>query len=127
MPRTRGPIEAGCRSPGRARVRRDAQSSRAARPGPRCGVAALCGGPRMPGPVIYLTYADLLYVAERAVGDPPVARDAGLLEAAAARPRPPCSGGTPTRHSRTKAAVLTDSIVQNHVLADATSGLRFVG
>ena len=37
--------------------------------------------------MIYLTLAELLHVAERALGSPPLVRDAGLAEAALARPR----------------------------------------
>ena len=37
--------------------------------------------------MIYLTSAELLYVARRAIGTDPDVRDYGLLESAAARPQ----------------------------------------
>lgn len=37
--------------------------------------------------MIYLDVGDLIHVAERALGQPAIVRDHGLLEAAAARPR----------------------------------------
>jgi death on curing protein len=77
--------------------------------------------------VIYLTYADLLYVAERAMGERPVVRDAGLLEAAAARPRATVFGRDAYPTLEDKAAALTHSIARNHALVDGNKRLALGG
>jgi death on curing protein len=50
--------------------------------------------------VIYLTLAELLYVAERALGPDFAVRDYGLLEAAAARPQATVFGKDAYPHPR---------------------------
>jgi death on curing protein len=77
--------------------------------------------------VIYLTYADLLYVAERTMGERPVVRDAGLLEAAAARPRATVFGRDAYPTLEDKAAALTHSIARNHALVDGNKRLALGG
>jgi death-on-curing protein len=77
--------------------------------------------------VIYLTYAELLYVAERAVGEPVVVRDAGLLEAAAARPRTKVFGSDAYPTLEVKAAALVHSLARNHALVDGNKRLSLGG
>jgi death-on-curing protein len=73
--------------------------------------------------VIFLDLDDLLYIAERATGEPVEIRDAGLLESAAARPQSSAFGADayPTVHE--KAAALLHSIVRNHALVDGNKRL----
>jgi death-on-curing protein len=73
--------------------------------------------------VIYLSYAELMYVAERATGETPVVRDAGLLEAAAARPRTTVFGEDAYPTLEEKAAALAHSIARNHALVDGNKRL----
>jgi death on curing protein len=73
--------------------------------------------------VIYLSYAELMYVAERAMGETPVVRDAGLLEAAAARPRTTVFGEDAYQTLEEKAAALAHSIARNHALVDGNKRL----
>ncbi len=73
--------------------------------------------------MIYLTYAELVYVAQRAIGEAPVVRDAGLLEAAAARPRTKVFGEDAYPTLEEKAAALAQSIARNHALADGNKRL----
>ena len=73
--------------------------------------------------MIYLSYADLMYVAERAMGETPVVRDAGLLEAAAARPRTTVFGEDAYPTLEEKAAALAHSIARNHALVDGNKRL----
>lgn len=73
--------------------------------------------------MIYLTYAELLHVAERAMGQVPVVRDAGLLESAAVRPRLTVFGGDAYPTLEDKAAALTHSIARNHALLDGNKRL----
>jgi death-on-curing protein len=73
--------------------------------------------------VIYLSYAELMYVAERAMGETPVVRDAGLLEAAAARPRTTVFGEDAYPTLEEKAAALAHSIARNHALVDGNKRL----
>jgi hypothetical protein len=63
--------------------------------------------------VLYLSIEDLLYVAERAIGEPPRLRDTGLLEAAAARPQASAFGSDAYPDLHTKAAALLQSICSN--------------
>jgi death-on-curing protein len=77
--------------------------------------------------VIYLTYADLLYVAERALGEPAVVRDAGLLESAAARPQTSVFGDDAYPTLEDKAAALVHSIARNHSLVDGNKRLALAG
>jgi death-on-curing protein len=73
--------------------------------------------------VIYLTLAELLYVAERALGQKPLLRDAGLLEAALARPQATAFGQDAYTDLDTKAAALLHSIARNHALVDGNKRL----
>jgi death-on-curing protein len=73
--------------------------------------------------VIYLNVADLLHIAERAIGAPPVIRDVGLLEAAAARPQASAFGEDAYATTHEKAAALLHSIVRNHALVDGNKRL----
>jgi death-on-curing protein len=77
--------------------------------------------------VIYLSYAELLHVAERAMGESPVVRDAGLLEAAAARPQTTVFGADAYPSLEEKAAALTHSLVRNHALVDGNKRLGLGG
>lgn len=73
--------------------------------------------------MIYLNADDLLYVAERATGEPVELRDAGLLESAAGRPQATAFGqdAYPTLHE--KAAALLHSLARNHPLVDGNKRL----
>ena len=77
--------------------------------------------------MIYLTLEELLYVAERAIGAPVELRDAGLLEAAAARPRASAFGADayPDLHAKTAALLL--SICLNPALIDGNKRLALAG
>lgn len=77
--------------------------------------------------MIYLSYAELLYVAERAMGETPVVLDAGLLEAAAARPQATIFGADAYSTLAGKAAALTQSFVRNHALVDGNKRLGLGG
>jgi death-on-curing protein len=73
--------------------------------------------------VIYLNLEELLHVASRTLGSPPEIRDAGLLEAALARPPASAFGEAayPTIHE--KAAALLHSLARNHALVDGNQRL----
>jgi death-on-curing protein len=73
--------------------------------------------------VIYLTLPELVYIAERATGGRVVIRDAGLLEAAAARPRATAFGADAYPDLDTKAAALLHSLARNHALVDGNKRL----
>lgn len=77
--------------------------------------------------MIYLTLEELLRVAERAIGGPPALRDAGLLEAAAARPRASAFGEDAYPDLHSKAAALLVSICANHALVDGNKRLALAG
>lgn len=77
--------------------------------------------------MIYLTYADLLHVAERALGAPPIVRDAGLLEAACARPQGSVFGADAYPTLEDKAGALTHSLARNHALMDGNKRLALAG
>lgn len=77
--------------------------------------------------MIYLTYADLLRVAERAIGGTPLVRDAGLLEAAAARSRTTVFGRDAYPSLVEKVAALTHSVARNHALVDGNKRLALGG
>ena len=77
--------------------------------------------------MIYLTYADLLHVAERALGQRPQVRDAGLLESAAARPQTSVFGHDAYPTIEDKAAALCQSIARNHALVDGNKRLALAG
>jgi death-on-curing protein len=73
--------------------------------------------------VIYLTLAELVYIAERATGGQVTIRDAGLLEAAAARPQATAFGADAYPDLHAKAAALAHSLARNHALADGNKRL----
>ena len=73
--------------------------------------------------MIYLTYADLLYIGERVLGGEVPVRDAGLLESALARPRANALGTDAYGTLAAKAAALTHSLVSNHALIDGNKRL----
>ena len=75
--------------------------------------------------MILLTFADVLHIAERVLGEVQV-RDAGLLQSAVARPATTVFGedAYPTLHE--KAAALLQSMVDNHPLVDGNKRLGFV-
>ena len=73
--------------------------------------------------MIYLTLPELLYVAERVLGDAPQVRDYGLLEAAAARPQVTAFGGDAYPDLDAKAAALLHSLARNHALVDGNKRL----
>ena len=77
--------------------------------------------------MIYLSYAELVYVAERAIGQPALIRDAGLLEAAAARPQATVFGSDAYPTLTEKAAALVHSIARNHALVDGNKRLALAG
>jgi death on curing protein len=77
--------------------------------------------------VIYLRYAELLRIAERVLGAPPLIRDAGLLEAALARPQTSVFGEDAYPSLVEKAAALTHSIARNHALVDGNKRLALAG
>lgn len=77
--------------------------------------------------MIYLTYADLLHIAERALGEPAVVRDGGLLESAAARPQTSVFGEDAYPTLEDKAAALVHSIARNHALVDGNKRLALAG
>lgn len=73
--------------------------------------------------MIYLTYADLVYVARRAIGDGVAVRDQGLLESALARPQASAFGADAYGSLPRKAAALTHSLARNHGLVDGNKRL----
>jgi death on curing protein len=73
--------------------------------------------------VIYLTSAELLYVARRAIGTDPDVRDYGLLESAAARPQATAFGDEAYQGLDAKAAALLHSLARNHALIDGNKRL----
>ena len=73
--------------------------------------------------MIYLTLAELLHIAERAMGQEPSVRDYGLLEAAAARPRATAFGAEAYPDLDTKAAALLHSLARSHALIDGNKRL----
>ena len=77
--------------------------------------------------MIYLTYADLLYVGQRALGGDMPVRDQGLLESALARPRASAFGRDAYGGLNEKAAALTHSLASNHGLIDGNKRLSLAG
>jgi death-on-curing protein len=73
--------------------------------------------------VIYLTYPDLLYIGQRALGGDMPVRDQGLLESALARPRASALGTDAYETLAEKAAALTHSLARNHGLIDGNKRL----
>lgn len=77
--------------------------------------------------MIYLTYSDLLFVAQRALGGNAQVRDQGLLESALARPRASAFGRDAYGSFNEKAAALTHSLARNHGLVDGNKRLSLAG
>lgn len=77
--------------------------------------------------VLFLTFSELFHVAERAIGAPPDIRDAGLLEAALARPRASAFGTDAYPTLPEKAAALVHSLARNHALVDGNKRLALSG
>jgi death-on-curing protein len=73
--------------------------------------------------VIYLSLAELLFVAERTLGRGYAVRDYGLLEAAAARPQATVFGKDAYPDIDAKAAALLHSVARNHALIDGNKRL----
>jgi death-on-curing protein len=73
--------------------------------------------------VIYLTTAELVHIARRALGSEPKFRDHGLLEAAAARPQASAFGTDAYADLDSKAAALLHSLARNHALIDGNKRL----
>jgi death-on-curing protein len=73
--------------------------------------------------VIYLTLGELVYIAERATGSRVTIRDAGLLEAAAARPQATAFGADAYPDLHAKAAALVHSLAWNHAVVDGNKRL----
>ena len=73
--------------------------------------------------MIFLDLDDLLHIAHRVLGEPAAVRDAGLLQAALARPQATAGGqdAYPTIHE--KAAALLHSLCRNHSLVDGNKRL----
>jgi death-on-curing protein len=76
--------------------------------------------------VIYLDLDELLYVAERTLGEVEI-RDIGLLEAAVARPQASTYGKDAYRTVHAKVAALMHSLARNHALVDGNKRLALAG
>lgn len=72
--------------------------------------------------MIYLTFAELMHVAERTLGEVLV-RDSGLLESALARPQASFGGVEAYPNLEEKAAAMLHSLVRNHALVDGNKRL----
>lgn len=66
----------------------------------------------------HLTLAEFLQLSETATGTPPIVRDAGLLDAALARPQASVFGADAYADIWEKAAALLHSVACNHALID---------
>ena len=73
--------------------------------------------------MIYPTLAELVYVAERTLGQDYAVRDYGLLEAAVARPQATVFGKDAYPDLDSKAAALLHSVARNHALIDGDKWL----
>lgn len=73
--------------------------------------------------MIFLTLAEVMYVAERTLGSPPSVRDPGLLESAVSRPRTTVFGEDAYPTLVEKAASMAHSIARNHALVDGNKRL----
>lgn len=73
--------------------------------------------------MIYLTLAELLRVAERAIDGGVEVRDHGLLQSALARPQASVFGDDAYPTLDEKAAALMHSLVRNHALVDGNKRL----
>ena len=77
-----------------------------------------------PEPIDYLSVEDLLEIADSVIAGVAV-RDAGLLAAAAARPRTTVFGEEAYPTFEDKAAALLHSLVRNHALIDGNKPLAW--
>lgn len=73
--------------------------------------------------MIYLSYEELMYVAQRTLGAPPLVRDAGLLESALARPQASVFGSDAYPEWPEKTAALLHSLAKNYALVDGNKRL----
>jgi death on curing protein len=73
--------------------------------------------------VIYLNLPELLHIAERTLGSAPQVRDAGLLEAALARPQASAFGAYAYPDLHAKAGALLHSVARSHALVDGNKRL----
>ncbi len=80
----------------------------------------------MSGEVEYLELEDVVALAAILFGDPPPIRDIGLLGSAVARPRTSAFGQDAYPDILTKAAALSQSIVNNHALIDGNKRLGWL-
>jgi death on curing protein len=76
--------------------------------------------------VIYLTLEELIFAAERTLGQLEI-RDLGLLESATARPQASAFGEDAYPTLPEKAAALVHSIARNHALVDGNKRLALAG
>jgi death-on-curing protein len=76
--------------------------------------------------MIYLTLEELIYVAQRTLGEVLV-RDHGLLESALARPQTTVFGDDAYPSVEEKAAALLHSIARNNALVDGNKRLALAG
>ena len=77
--------------------------------------------------MIFLSPAELVYVAERATGGEVAVRDHGLLASAAARPQATVSGEDAYPSLEHKAGALFHSLARNHPLVDGNKRLALAG
>ena len=77
--------------------------------------------------MIFLDLADVLYVAERTLGEPAQVRDVGLLESALVRPQATAYGRDAYSTIHDKAAALVHSLTRNHALVDGNKRLALAG
>ena len=80
----------------------------------------------MTRPIDYLDLDDVLALATRLHGDPPLVRDVGLLGSAVARPQTTVGGEDAYPTIWLKAAALLQSIVSNHALIDGNKRLGWL-
>ncbi|XAS75187.1 type II toxin-antitoxin system death-on-curing family toxin [Dermatophilaceae bacterium Sec6.4] len=73
--------------------------------------------------MIYLTLAELMYVAERTLGSDVGVRDHGLLQSALARPQATVFGSDAYPELEEKAAALLHSLARNHAVVDGNKRL----
>lgn len=73
--------------------------------------------------MIHLTLDEALHIARRTIGNGLLVRDAGLLEAAVARPAASVDGRDAYPSLVEKAAALVHSAVRNHALVDGNKRL----
>jgi death-on-curing protein len=77
--------------------------------------------------VIYLDLDEMLYLAERVLGEAVSVRDVGLLQSALARPRASAGGRDAYTSVHEKAAALLHSLCRNHSLVDGNKRLALAG